>query len=72
MSVSIANMVATSQAFATSQLQAFQAFINVSKALNAVTLLPANVNQPKVVFAYMQAFLQLVAGDMTRREQGHE
>ncbi|MDP5135024.1 hypothetical protein ORJ04_03560 [Rheinheimera baltica] len=122
MSVSIANMVETSRAFENTQLQTFQSFIDVSKALKgaikteqqhaektfgdmqlaldslqqpaaanglspievletdarymkaltAVTLLPPDVNQPKVAIGYMNTFMQQVAADMAQREQNDE
>lgn len=39
------------------------------KALQAVTLLPADVNQPTVTLAYMQAFLQQVDTTMAQQVQ---
>ncbi len=119
MSVSIATIAKSTAQFEASELQAFRAFIDVSKALKgavqtqqeqaaatssamqalldslqqpvaasgqaiimvlqsdtayisalqAVTLLPADVNQPPVALAYMQAFLQQVDATMAQQVQ---
>lgn len=49
-----------------SVLQSDAAYIG---ALQAVTLLPADLNQPALVLAYMQAFLQQVDTTMTHQVQ---
>ncbi|ALZ74599.1 hypothetical protein [Rheinheimera sp. F8] len=117
MSVSVAAIAKSTVQFEANELQAFRAFIDVSKALKgavqtqqdeaaatfnemqaaldslqqpvpasgqalitvlesdaayisalqAVTLLPADVNQPPVVLAYMQAFLQQVEKTMAQQ-----